>query len=538
MKVQGVKIKLILTAAMMLQMGCTQRDPISNANRNGLANTAGTVQQSQGPAGNLFGRDQQGQQPQGSWGSMIGGANDALARARQTGALPGGGADTGIFDRTDGTQGGGGAGGGGHADQGGAGDQGGDEQNAVNFETVNMTSAQKWESDCKSLGISMQINKNSNPDTDGDGIADACEEALSNPSLENSDNDHMYRPGLKKDVYNGALMSTRLYTKTEKCKDGEGSDETLCLSSEEEVNWKKSKGDLGNVGEGTKDGSGKGNKLDKRWARKFQANAYSADGGDFLSFRKLFNVTQNRDDTDKTQAADMHILIADIFRLFNRGILDFGTKQAPVIITGEDVKYYGLVRGGLTEAFPHRLNTDFRQTHSDFTGASKSTSSLRNEDELLYVVEYNYVFPAGKDTVELQAGYLFSKGENRMMAGSKAGMFAVMSGTETPIVSSELLATKDGKFKSALRGELKKINSNCLTTHVTVAYYADAKDVKTIGATFTDAIFYRIPGETEWKPIPQDMMSLKPLGDATCSLEDNEVFFEKASKVLKEAVPS
>jgi hypothetical protein len=531
MKVQGVKIKLILTAALMLQMGCTKRDPISNANRNGLAGTAGTVQQSQGPAGNLFGRDQQGGgQPNGSWGSMIGGANDALARARQTGALPGGGVtgtDTGVIqDHT----------GGGAVDGKAADGTDVTTETTVNYEIVNMAAAEKFKLDCKSLGIVPQIDAN-NPDTDGDRISDACENALSNPSLQGGDNQHMFRPGLKFDVYNGAIMSSRLYTKNEDCKDGEGDETTLCLSSKEEEYWKESKNKVGNVGEGVEGDSRKGKRLDKRWAKKFQANAFSGEGGDFLSFRTLFKVTQGRDESDKDQAQAMQLKINDVFRLHARNPVDFGTKKDPKVITGEDIKYYSLVRGGLEEAFPHKLETDFRQAHSDFTSASKNTTSIRNNDEAMVVYEFNVVFPAGVDTLKLMAGYLFSKGENKIMAGSKAGMFALMSGSETPIVSSDLLSTKNGKFKPALTGELTRKGS-CLTTHVTMAYYADSKDVETIGATFTDAVFYKLPGETEWKPISQDMMTLKPLGDETCSLEDDEVFFEKAADVLKKAVNS
>ncbi|MCC7460719.1 MAG: hypothetical protein IT286_05395 [Proteobacteria bacterium] len=519
MKTSANKIHVILGLALLTQVGCNanqqQRGQYINP---GMAAMQG---QDLTTTGDAFRRNTV--QPGTGWGnalSNIGGNVFGTGGSGTIGAVPGGTSQG--TPGTTGTEGKGTA---------GAGAEGAAKE-GIEFK-VNLTSEPLWISYCKELGG----NPEEGDDTDGDGITDDCEIILSTTGDETR-----RLIALDPKVFNGMAVSTKRYYKENhklfkkemvegeegkgntRLKDGgfiaeDNRLKSIRLTKKENETWKKSTV-LGGFG------SGVDSKFDRQVTKKFLALA-TQNGNDMKGLKDLFAIDQVSVKQKLGHDFKPNFEIIDENQAASRG--------REIGFASVDPKY-GLVRADHMETIPFALSEDGTAV-ANLSGVASTVNSLRQDEEFIYIAETHMVVPAGG--IELRIGNLMSD-RTKALAGSKSGMFFVINGNNSVIVSSDLIenANKNSEDLKKSRGTIPT-PTRCKTAHIVIAYFADSQktsDMMSRNAIFAENVFYKDKKSDEWKLIPQEWLRLESMdrtAKSKCELEEKDILFTDLAAQLK-----
>ncbi|MEZ4845437.1 MAG: hypothetical protein R2877_00220 [Bdellovibrionota bacterium] len=204
--------------------------------------------------------------------------------------------------------------------------------------------------------------------------------------------------------------------------------------------------------------------------------------------------------------------------------------------SGVDAKY-GLVRADNMETIPFSLSEDGSSV-SDLSGVASTVNSLRQDEEFIYIAETHIVIPTGG--LELRVGNLMSD-RKKALAGSKAGMFFVMAGNNSVVVTSDLISNDNaaGEDLKKSRGTIS-VPNRCKTAHVVIAFFADSQktaDMMDRNAIFAENVFYKDKDAEEWKLIPQEWMRLKSMdrsANQKCETKSEDILFKDLSSQLSQ----
>jgi hypothetical protein len=423
-----------------------------------------------------------------------------------------------------------------------------------------------WYTGCKELGGDPE---NVTPDSDQDGINDDCEERLSNKATAGA----YYLPALDKNVFNGAIVSMKRFYKESwplfgsdvVRRDGGWIDDRDALNSirptRKEENAFETKYHMSDLGEGVD------SKFDRQIAKKFLARTI-LDPSDMAAFSNIFAIDQKQVKKKLGSEFRPFFPISDGFTLADRGNFQLkdltasvddpapvgGVSTAGPPIWDKVIRpTFAMVRNSVDEMIPFPI-TAAGDTVSAFSGFAVNTNTLVDNEELVYGAAFYLVPPTTRKGIELRVGYLENE-RTSAVAGAKAGMFYVMAGNNTILLTTTMILNKNtGYDLRKSQGTIPNpTNNKCRSIPVVMAYLADSKDVLAEGkqaAMFAENVFVKeVKVEKKfneatkkdeekktvvWKKLPQEWMRSTSLGVTANSCPDQPFFKD----VVKKTAPN
>lgn len=418
-----------------------------------------------------------------------------------------------------------------------------------------------WQKFCANFEVSTETEGS---DNDLDGISNACEDFLSNKeaiknkliakiddSLANTKDaeeikkltkakseagveaDKYYMPGLHKDIFNGALVSTKFFQKeydptisigflskkTDCQKAGYTWDQTLCLidkstkakgatgGDDEKAKWKAyaASGGLSDAAD---------SKLDRAIIQKFGARQ-KIWGEDMSGMRDMFSIEQQEFAKNDPNYKSFFLADQDFHKALDIAGLGSLNKDK-----------FSFVKGG-NQNIPFARNASGISV-ADLSGINMSTDSLKKDQGFLYAAETNLVLPP--TGIELQIGQITN--DDHVKVGKPAGIFMAIAGVETKILTTDMIAVRSVKSNRLENAP------GCSSVHAALIYVADETSVKSMSdqAILSESIFYRVKNTDDWKPLPQQMMSIKARGGSDCKVLDKSYLFPEAKSILQQVV--